>query len=312
MTSLELRKTIQDIDQKLTNLQQQRDNIGDEITNINNKIPQLDLLCGSLTFDLELVDKNRKKLIEEKKNILENFRLCGGKYIVNDNVFYNGKPGQISGKRLDSKTNKIYYSIKCKCEWVKSGLGEWYYPIPEDILNIDEDDPKLTDAPIPIQQVSLPHKPQKLQKFQSLMVEFLTGKDNLIFGATGVHYIVKEDIEDAKTWPEEFCEQFLLKMGSSVDAQMCPWCYIYKFHSSFQNIIYRAKGKSVCTYGDRHGMCDVDCAQRYQRMRIGNSKYAQILLKINGICKIPGITALVIGYKQLAQSMLPHSDDHGW
>lgn len=94
--------------------------------------------------------------------------------------------------------------------------------------------------------------------YKNLMLEFLKGKDQILFEETNIHLYGEEDYKDIEIWGEDFCKEFfrLLTISSKGihsldDTDICPWCI---FHVQFNSPCYRK-----CNYGERHGSCYKGC-----------------------------------------------------
>lgn len=90
-------------------------------------------------------------------------------------------------------------------------------------------------------------------------------KARLIKEHTGIEdYFTTEDRKDIMSWEAKKCEEIINQMLFNFeylmvikrDSLICPWCIFYDYSPC-----------SSCSYGKRHGICN-----------IANSKYAKIIV----------------------------------
>jgi len=102
------------------------------------------------------------------------------------------------------------------------------------------------------------------------VVEFMIEKDRIVYEATNIRLMVREDWEEMETWDEELFVKFIedLSAWGWTDAQICPFCERFGLSCG------------RCSYGKRHGLCN----------ETEDDTYSQIVEKNNsGISRLDGV-----------------------
>lgn len=117
---------------------------------------------------------------------------------------------------------------------------------------------------------------------RDIIIEILCLKQKLVKKKTGLDYIMKEDLNEVRSWSEEECGNIIKYMekirgvGADVphfdDYDICPWC-----------IKNATKEECVnCSYGRRHGNCLHDSESNYMKIK---NKLTYGICEISGVCE---------------------------
>jgi hypothetical protein len=98
----------------------------------------------------------------------------------------------------------------------------------------------IKDIKIDKNKLSIQHK---------LLIQYLTRKNKIIKGLTGLDLISPKDINEIEEWSLEKVVKSLDKIGGGTDLDNCPWCTHYNRSDK------EDRSCNGCGYGLRNGRC---------------------------------------------------------